>query len=650
MKKTISVISFMLAFLLLFGVAGPLAAYAAEKPYEIKELTAYLFDMDHTAGYDCLFSNILPDMPYMDAAEYLNNIYAVDFVESENSEGTFTVSSAGGTMTIDPVNDTVRFDTYESFVFQNPNSSGSALDSTIARGVGVAIEGEEKSLELDMGAYQIDLIADDGRIYLPLATLADLFIPTYNAAEYVDGNIYFLHTVDNIEKDGYFDRSSVYETLDRPASLAAFTYHELCFFMDHFYGKPSKAQIAASIADKGFDKTLDEFSDDTRKAKELLLSDQLVDFMIGLVYLDKLFDDGGHTSLFYEMFSIEFDDTNPVTQAVKQSRYYAKVSERTMEMMFGGDRVNVAQVRKEAYAAYESVKSWDEKAKLIIDGDTAVFVFDSFQEEIAPMFKWSLDYAEEHGIKNFVVDLTNNGGGTDTVLLYLYNIICNKEQHTNVAALRYLSVPSGNIVLEQSQLDLNLDGEYDDKDKEVYYDFNYAVLTTKSAFSCGNLLPCMLQDQSVAILGETSGGGACMLSKAYTENAHFYFISGVKKFIRADGSDSDLGAKVDYDLTKPDGDKKDYSGLFDLKDVGEKIHDFYGDWKPGDANLDGNVDITDVSTIQRYDVNMISLSDTAMKLADVDRDGAVTILDATWLQRRELKMKAPDGIGAYPTV
>ena len=107
---------------------------------------------------------------------------------------------------------------------------------------------------------------------------------------------------------------------------------------------------------------------------------------------------------------------------------------------------------------------------------------------------------------------------------------------------------------------------------------------------------------------------------------------------------------MDYDLTKPDGDKKDYSGLFDLKDVGEKIHDFYGDWKPGDANLDGNVDITDVSTIQRYDVNMISLSDTAMKLADVDRDGAVTILDATWLQRRELKMKAPDGIGAYPTV
>jgi hypothetical protein len=57
------------------------------------------------------------------------------------------------------------------------------------------------------------------------------------------------------------------------------------------------------------------------------------------------------------MFSIEFDDTNPVTQAVKQSRYYAKVRERTMEMMFGGNRVNVAQVRKEAYAAYESVKS-----------------------------------------------------------------------------------------------------------------------------------------------------------------------------------------------------------------------------------------------------------------------------------------------------
>ena len=65
----------------------------------------------------------------------------------------------------------------------------------------------------------------------------------------------------------------------------------------------------------------------------------------------------------------------------------------------------------------------------------------------------------------------------------------------------------------------------------------------------------------------------------------------------------------------------------------------------GDANLDGEVDITDATTIQRYDVGLISLSDTALRLSDVDDDGFVCIIDATWIQRWDLQMKAPEGIG-----
>ena len=65
----------------------------------------------------------------------------------------------------------------------------------------------------------------------------------------------------------------------------------------------------------------------------------------------------------------------------------------------------------------------------------------------------------------------------------------------------------------------------------------------------------------------------------------------------------------------------------------------------GDANLDGVVDITDATTIQRYDIGMIELSDAALTLGDVDGDNDVCIIDATWLQRFDAGMKAPDGIG-----
>ena len=65
----------------------------------------------------------------------------------------------------------------------------------------------------------------------------------------------------------------------------------------------------------------------------------------------------------------------------------------------------------------------------------------------------------------------------------------------------------------------------------------------------------------------------------------------------------------------------------------------------GDADLNGEVEITDATTIQRYDVKMIGLSDEALTLADVDKDGDVCIIDATWIQRWDLNMKAPAGIG-----
>ena len=65
----------------------------------------------------------------------------------------------------------------------------------------------------------------------------------------------------------------------------------------------------------------------------------------------------------------------------------------------------------------------------------------------------------------------------------------------------------------------------------------------------------------------------------------------------------------------------------------------------GDANLDGAVDITDATWIQKYDVKMVKLSDKAKQLADVDQNESVSIIDATLIQRWLNNMKAPEGIG-----
>ena len=54
---------------------------------------------------------------------------------------------------------------------------------------------------------------------------------------------------------------------------------------------------------------------------------------------------------------------------------------------------------------------------------------------------------------------------------------------------------------------------------------------------------------------------------------------------------------------------------------------------PGDANLDGTLDISDATEIQRHCATFITLGKIASHLADVNRDGTISIEDATKVQR-----------------
>lgn len=52
----------------------------------------------------------------------------------------------------------------------------------------------------------------------------------------------------------------------------------------------------------------------------------------------------------------------------------------------------------------------------------------------------------------------------------------------------------------------------------------------------------------------------------------------------------------------------------------------------GDVNLDGNVNIVDVTTIQKYVVGSYTFNEVQLYAADVNGDGVVTVVDATELQ------------------
>ena len=65
----------------------------------------------------------------------------------------------------------------------------------------------------------------------------------------------------------------------------------------------------------------------------------------------------------------------------------------------------------------------------------------------------------------------------------------------------------------------------------------------------------------------------------------------------------------------------------------------------GDADLDSEITIVDATLIQKYDVNMIALSDTQLSAADVDKDDDVGIIDVTLIQRWLVDLPSSENIG-----
>ena len=576
--------------IMIAAAACPVSAFALEDGFEKKSVKAYLFSMDKSEELECLFSQALPEVPYISAEDYLDRIYTVDFTTASSGD-VYTVSGNEMTITVDAAKDTVVIKNYdirlqkETVEAEDKSEHSNYIDQLPDR-----TEGENKDAEFTLSDYNIDLIGEDGKVYFPLSTISDIFDPSYNAAEYVNGNIYFVASMSSESgKDGYFDRSSVYEKEERSQAMADFTYNEFCFVIDNLYACPSKAPISESILKNGMDKSLDSFSDDTRKAKELLHSTSRLDNMVGMTLLFEAFNDGGHTV--FAGFLTEMDTDDLIGTSLVDS-YISKMnddndpfSKRVQEIMASTDKDsfsdNFRELRDTNYAKLEKVKEWpgDDKTAFYVNGATAYFVFDSFDDEVIESFKWSLDYAKEKGIRNFVIDISANGGGDSDVVCYINAMINNKNKDNNNYSISMNSFASGNNIVRNYALDMDLNGTIDEKDKEVYYDFNYAIMTSEISFSCGNLMPILAKKDGVPILGWTSDGGSCMVVKHYFPDSMFYFASSIYKLITLDDLSADFeeGVEPNCLLAQITEDHRaDYENFFDFVKIESFIDGFYG--------------------------------------------------------------------------
>ncbi len=534
-------------------------------------------------GNDTTISGFLQEgipVPYVDAVEYMNLVYdpANVFSLSSKENGVYEISNAKGNMVVDTEKDTLHSDKIEQFLYNNQKLNPTDTTEYVFEHIIETDYRENPSaLDIDLSKYGIDILEKDGRVYFPLTTVADLTAVSYINSIYYDNKIYLNYGSDKPDVNW----QATFDTEDRDPGEIAYTYGELCFVMDNIYGDAPHSILADSVRNNGLDATLDSYSEETKQVKELLNSDKTADLIFGLGTLSSMLYDGGHTDLITDIFldlegTATYDEfSNIVSQEPDDSR-------TVLFKKWYGDALG----KMEAKMAIKEYSSDFDKYEAIFDeeteegnryhyyeyNNTGIFVYTNYDENVVKNFKKALDLAKEHGMKNFILDDSDNGGGSTESCMYMFNAITpdNRDE------FYYESTMTGNATFEKLDYDMDQDGQFEGDAEDFDYDFNYAVICSQGSFSSGNLFPCLCKEAGIPIIGETSAGGTCNLVYFKMDSGNQFTASAFRTFNFKEGGNVEAGAEPDYDITKENDDgTTDYSDFHNFELLDKIVNEHY---------------------------------------------------------------------------
>ena len=550
------------------------------------------------------FYDALPDVAYISAADFQSIVLpGSTMAVTHTGVGEYTLANGDAKAVVNVNDDVFVSDSFEAFTNQmtllQPGMANVYYDGMpFVRYKNVTFTPAAATVTLDFAKYGIDIHADGkGTVYFPFATLADMYTDLFYHHAGFNGEKVVANTsvneVNLAEIDpGY--NEPLLKSLTRSASLSEFNYKELCFALDHFYGYPGRVQYNEALKTKGLDKTLEEDIPCGHEIKKLLLSDRLADYMIGMIGLSGVYFDG-HTMLelssnaigtktdqYPELFS-EYQRAAAAHQDV--SLFLMSALGQMMGMARDGMAINT--LRSQAYG---------QGVTYVKKGNTAVCVFDSFnrrnqeawnafyagtgplptlentKDDDMVIFLDALAKAEaDPEVENLVIDITANGGGSADIVLAMTSLIMDKSYISQDNPL------TGQRSIVEYEVDRNFDGVFDDKDKDILYDLNFAVLTSDMSFSCGNLFPSMLKDAGIPVMGETSGGGSCAIQAMCTADGFCFQISSFRARLNTlDGQNIDpgvvptipvaTGGDFQVELSEEEAvPSKDYTKYFDIE-------------------------------------------------------------------------------------
>ena len=592
MKKYLSAV--LLVLFLLCALAA--AASAEDAPYTEKAVPVV------SAGQEAdklpmRFYDETPHVPYMGLNAYSQYMKQQPLTLSQQEDGTVVMDNGRGEKLFCDLNaGTITVPNWDGFFDLPLPLEDKALGwkdtaTRFARISEVRFDGDPKPVVLDFAQYGIKLYADQDDIYLPVSTLSNMMTDIATNHMLYNGEKLFAYRLDlsGNAPEGFWDSRVLQAEMaggKRPEDIARQSYADLCFTFDYFFGHPGVSVLDEALAQKGLDQALLDLGEKGSALRDSLLSTDFGEYAAAMTELFSIYLFDGHT-LFTGGLQLMQEPAFASSDAAKEMAFLGFPTYYLQSPLI------MKQLRNESIPLMRKAAWGDEMYREY--GSTAIIRLDSFmpdEEAWADYYDGKGDFPEDSlgmvvsglrrasenpAIKNILLDLSCNGGGSPDVMMAILALTTGQDQLYGIQKM------TGQKMTFLFDIDRNFDGVYDEKDQDIRYDFNYGVLTTRHAFSCGNLFPIIAQEAGVVLIGEpTSGGSCCVQVGTDAEGISYMMSSGQWQLVDSQGVSVEGGCKIDIPIEAKTNRWLDAAAAFAGIDDGVPLYQNYFD----DAMLD----------------------------------------------------------------
>lgn len=457
-----------------------------------------------------------------------NETISIHFYQYETSDGLV--------MSIYPEENIIRFVNYdETNLFSKANDGPmGVIDEAHTKGYvqdgGTTYEGGE-AVTFDLEKYELDIVEKDNRVFVPFSIINNVFFTSkyYSPICFNGTGFYLLDMLNEVVglnggtgntylKDYY---NGAFRGQTRSAKFIHDNFKALMFQLDHFYGFLDERMVPfENYLSENYPSVITSLQSENNNTYTDAVN-KILDGIIG----------DGHTN------------SGSASTVFGNGTYSGQSYSSDREMELSNASYQCYMSRYSAIGTPDLVR---------YKNNTAIVSFDGFYHQPVKFTKSNINYyndddgfalfyyvfeqIQKRDIKNIIFDVTCNGGGDTNALIPMLGFLTRKVELT---MYNPLSKKAGHLAYN---VDTNLDGVYDDNDS-FEGQYNFFVLTSRYSFSCANLFTMVCQNSELAtIIGQQSGGGACVVSYTATPDGKPFRISGLSR----NGFKNDIAAHNDY--------------------------------------------------------------------------------------------------------